>query len=184
MMFTDTVGFTGLGRRDEGLKMRLLGEQRGLVRPILARHRGREVKTTGDGFLVEFSSAQDAVRCSLDIQSSLFASNAGRPEGEQMFVRIGIHLGDVIHQGTDVAGEEALQVLTKLEERAKSRYVPSYWIAVIYNGLRDRDQTISWLRKAFDERSSWLVWAKVEPRFDWLRGDADFESMLGSMKFP
>jgi tetratricopeptide (TPR) repeat protein len=79
---------------------------------------------------------------------------------------------------------EALEVLDKLIERSKERYVPSYWIAVIYNGFRDRAEVIKWLNKAFDERSSWLVWCKVEPRFQWLRGDPEFESMMKAMKFP
>lgn len=78
---------------------------------------------------------------------------------------------------------EALQILENLKERSKSKYVPSYWIAVIYNGFRDREQTIAWMRKAFDERSSWLVWSNVEPRFAWLRDDPDFASLMNEMKF-
>ena len=80
-------------------------------------------------------------------------------------------------------GTEARVVLDKLAERSKTRYVPSYWVAVIYNGFRDRPQTLHWLRKAFEERSSWLVWSNVEPRFDWLRGDPEFGSMMKAMKF-
>ncbi|HET9591000.1 MAG TPA: tetratricopeptide repeat protein, partial [Anaerolineales bacterium] len=80
--------------------------------------------------------------------------------------------------------DEAIEILEKLMERCRSRYVPSYWIAVIYNGLRDREQTVAWMRKAFEERSSWLVWSNVEPRFAWLRGDPDFASLLNAMKFP
>jgi hypothetical protein len=54
-------------------------------------------------------------------------------------------------------------------------------MAVIYNGFKDRDQVIAWLRMAFEERSSWLVWSKVEPRFAWLQDDPDFASMLNEM---
>jgi len=78
---------------------------------------------------------------------------------------------------------EALQILENLKERARSRYVPSYWIAVIYNGFRDREQTVAWMRKAFDERSSWLVWSNIEPRFAWLRDDPDFAALMKAMKF-
>jgi adenylate cyclase len=80
--------------------------------------------------------------------------------------------------------DEALSILENLKERSKSRYVPSYWIAVIYNGLRDREQTVGWMRKAFEERSSWLVWSNVEPRFAWLRDDPDFAALMNAMKFP
>ena len=75
-----------------------------------------------------------------------------------------------------------MQILEKLKDRAKSQYVPSYWMAVIYNGFKDRDQVVAWMQKAFDERSSWLVWSKVEPRFAWLRDDPDFASLLHEMK--
>jgi TolB-like protein/Tfp pilus assembly protein PilF len=80
--------------------------------------------------------------------------------------------------------DEAMQILENLKERSTSRYVPSYWIAVIYNGFRDREQVIAWMRKAFDERSSWLVWSNVEPRFAWLRDDPDFASLMKAMKLP
>jgi adenylate cyclase len=79
---------------------------------------------------------------------------------------------------------EAMAALAKLEARAKARYVPSYWIAVIYSGFMDREHTLPWLKKAFEERSSWLVWTNVEPRFDWLRGDPEFAAMMESMRFP
>ena len=80
--------------------------------------------------------------------------------------------------------ERALQILEKLKQRSKDQYIPSYWIAVIYNGFRDKEQVIVWLQKAFEERSSWLVWSNVEPRFAWLRDDPDFVSLLRAMKLP
>jgi adenylate cyclase len=80
--------------------------------------------------------------------------------------------------------DEAMQILERLKEKAKSQYVPSYWIAVIYNGFRDKEQVVAWMRKAFDERSSWLVWSNVEPRFAWLRDDPGFAALMQAMKFP
>jgi class 3 adenylate cyclase/tetratricopeptide (TPR) repeat protein len=74
--------------------------------------------------------------------------------------------------------DEADKVMQKLVERSKTTYVPSYWIAVVYNGFRDRENVLAWLEKAYDERSSWLAWVKVEPRFDWLRGDPAFDSIV------
>src|SRR3990172_7329334 len=117
IMFTDMVGFTTLAQRDEALAMQLLDEQRGIIRPLLAKYRGREVETTGDGFLVEFASSLGAVRCAVEIQSTLKQLNEDRPEGERILIRIGIHLGDVIHRGTDVAGD-AVNVASRIEPLA------------------------------------------------------------------
>ncbi len=117
IMFTDMVGFTSLAQKDEALAMELLGEQRRLVRPMLARHKGREVKTIGDGFLVEFASALDAVRCAVEVQTFLKNTNDARPDAKRIWVRIGIHLGDVIHSGTDVAGD-AVNVASRIEALA------------------------------------------------------------------
>jgi tetratricopeptide (TPR) repeat protein len=78
--------------------------------------------------------------------------------------------------------EEAERVLEALNERSKHQYVPSYWIAMIHVGLGDKDEAFSWLERAIQERSSWLAWAKVEPRFDSLRSDARFNSLLLRMR--
>ncbi len=114
VMFTDMVGYTSLAQRDEALSLSLLDEQRRLIRPILASHEGREVKTIGDAFLVEFGSARDAVNCAVEIQSALKGLNLGRPKEQEIKVRIGIHLGDVFHQGTDIAGD-AVNVASRIE---------------------------------------------------------------------
>jgi len=92
----------------------------------------------------------------------------------------------MLGHGLAAAGreEEAIHILKQLKERSSSQYVPSYWITVIYNGLKDREQVITWLQKAFQERSSWLVWSNVEPRFAWLKDDPDFISLMEAMKFP
>ncbi|MCI4356317.1 MAG: tetratricopeptide repeat protein [Thermoplasmata archaeon] len=75
-------------------------------------------------------------------------------------------------------GPEAHEILRQLEERAKATYLPSYWIALIYTGLGETATALTWLERAADERSSWLVWIKVEPRFDRLRSDPRFELLL------
>jgi tetratricopeptide (TPR) repeat protein len=80
--------------------------------------------------------------------------------------------------GTAGKKDEAEKILGKLTHRSRNQYVPSYWIAMIHIGLGDKDNACTWLERAFQERSSWLVWAKVEPRFDTLRTDPRFDSLL------
>jgi len=116
-MFTDMVGFTALAQRDEPLAMELLQEQRRLVRPILAKYNGREIKTIGDAFLVEFDSALEAVRCAVEIQTGLKEENARREKEHAISIRIGIHLGDVIHDGADVGGD-AVNIASRIEPLA------------------------------------------------------------------
>ncbi|MGA7923904.1 MAG: tetratricopeptide repeat protein, partial [Thermoplasmata archaeon] len=73
---------------------------------------------------------------------------------------------------------EARELLTRLLQRSRRQYVPSYWIALIHVGLDDRDRAFTWLERANRERSAWLAWAKVEPRFDRLRTDVRFPRLL------
>src|SRR5207244_5385761 len=106
IMFTDMVGYTALSQKDEGYSLQLLKEQRKLVRPFLPKHSGREVKTFGDAFLVEFASALEAVRCAFDIQQALHELNSGRRPAGRVLLRIGVHVGDVVHSQNDVNGDD------------------------------------------------------------------------------
>ncbi|MCI4335997.1 MAG: tetratricopeptide repeat protein [Thermoplasmata archaeon] len=76
---------------------------------------------------------------------------------------------------------EAREILTKLLDRARTSYLPSYWIALIFTGLGETDAAMTWLERAAQERSSWLVWIKVEPRFDALRPLPRFQSLLSRL---
>ncbi len=117
IMFTDMVGYTALGQRDESLSLRLADEQRRLIRPILKRHEGREVKTMGDSFLVEFSSALNAVRCAYDIQRTAREYNISQPEDRRVHLRIGVHLGDVTDSHGDISGD-AVNVASRINHLA------------------------------------------------------------------
>lgn len=114
IMYTDMVGFTSLGQTNEPLSLELLEDQRRLVRLVLRAHNGREVKTMGDAFLVEFLSALDAVRCACDIQKKIHEFNDSRPEGERIHLRVGVHVGDVIESNGDISGD-AVNVASRVE---------------------------------------------------------------------
>ncbi len=117
-MFTDLVGFTRLGQRDEEVALRLRREHQELIRPRVTAHGGREVKSLGDGLLVEFPSAVESVRCAVEIQESVARRNA-RPEAtEPIVLRIGIHVGDVVQEGTDIVGD-AVNVASRIEPLAE-----------------------------------------------------------------
>jgi adenylate cyclase len=116
-MFTDTVGYTASTQADEGRTLDLLRQQAELVRPLVAVHQGREIKSTGDGFLVEFDSALKAAQCAVNIQRRLYERNA---EGglAPIQIRIGIHLGDVVQSGTDILGD-AVNIAARIEPIAE-----------------------------------------------------------------
>lgn len=105
IMFTDVVGFTALSQEDERGAIALLEKHNELLRPILSTYHGREVKTIGDSFLVEFDSALEATECALEIQDRLKAFNGEARPPRALEVRIGIHVGDVIVQDGDVFGD-------------------------------------------------------------------------------
>src|SRR5712671_3314741 len=105
IMFTDMVGYTALAQRNEALALELLEEHRRILRSIFPRFNGTEIKTIGDAFLVEFQSALEAAQCAIEIQRTLAKRNHDVAGDRRIEVRIGIHVGDIVHREGDVYGD-------------------------------------------------------------------------------
>jgi adenylate cyclase len=118
IMFTDMVGYVALTQSDESLAMRVLVKHNQLLRPFFHKFHGKEVKSIGDSFLVEFESVLDAVKCAVELQSFLHDYSLSSTEEWKIKIRIGIHLGDVIHQDRDVFGD-AVNIASRIEPVAE-----------------------------------------------------------------
>lgn len=115
IMFTDIANYSSLSRDNEPLALTLLEEHRDLLRPIFAKHGGREVKTIGDAFLVEFLSALEAVACAIDIQQVLNERNLANALERNIQLRVAVHLGDVEHKDGDVYGD-AVNIASRIHD--------------------------------------------------------------------
>src|SRR5436189_656433 len=103
-----------MGLDEEGTLARLKTVRKAFVDPTIASHRGRIVKTTGDGMLVEFASAVDAARCSVEVQRAMAEQNADVPQDVRIEYRIGIHVGDIIIDDNDIFGD-GVNIAARLE---------------------------------------------------------------------
>jgi adenylate cyclase len=116
----DIAGYSRLmGADEEGTLARLRAHRRELVDPKIAEHRGRIVKTTGDGMLVEFGSVVDALSCATEVQVGMAERNAEVPSDQRIDFRVGIHMGDVVVEDGDIFGD-AVNVAARLEGLAQS----------------------------------------------------------------
>jgi TolB-like protein/class 3 adenylate cyclase/Flp pilus assembly protein TadD len=114
----DIAGYSRLmGVDEEGTLRQLKAHRKELVDPKITEHRGRIVKTTGDGMLVEFVSVVDAVRCGVDIQRGMAERNSGLPADKRIEFRIGINVGDIISDSNDIYGD-GVNVAARLEALA------------------------------------------------------------------
>src|SRR5215469_12638532 len=119
ILAADVAGYSRLmGEDEEGTHERLKAHLGELVDPKITEHRGRIVKNTGDGFLAEFASVVDAVRCAVDVQRGMVDREPEVPEQRRIRFRIGINLGDVIAEEHDIFGD-GVNVAARLEAVAE-----------------------------------------------------------------
>lgn len=136
VVVADVVGYSRLMELDEeGTHARLNVLQRNLLKPKISEHRGRIIKNTGDGALVEFVSVVDAVRCAVEIQREMIDRSADFPEDRPIVFRIGVNLGDVIVESGDIHGD-GVNVAARLEGLAEPGGVCISGTA--YDQVRDR----------------------------------------------
>src|SRR5882762_5531602 len=136
ILAADVAGYSRLmGADEEGTLERLKALRRELLDPKIAEHRGRIVKTTGDGLLVEFASVVDAVRCAVAVQQAMPEQNTGVATGSRIELRIGINLGDVIVEGDDLYGD-GVNIAARIEALADPGGV--FVSNTVHDHVRDR----------------------------------------------
>src|SRR5271168_947886 len=120
IMAADVVGFGRMTGADEDRTLaRLRSLRSDLIDPTVAVHNGRVFKRTGDGILVEFRSAVDAVRCAIEVQNAMVERNAGVAEDRRIEFRIGIHVGDVVEERDGDLMGDSVNIAARLEGIAK-----------------------------------------------------------------
>jgi adenylate cyclase len=120
ILVADVVGYSRLASADEEGTLARLRTLRGdLIDPAVAAHRGRIVKRTGDGSLIEFRSVVDAVRCAIGVQNGMVERNAGVAPERRIEFRVGIHLGDVVEEADGDLMGDAVNIAARLEGVAK-----------------------------------------------------------------
>src|SRR5262245_44856018 len=118
ILAADVVGYSRLMEQDEaGTLAALQARRKEILQPVVARHRGRVVKLMGDGVLVDFVSAVNAVECAVELQVGMHAANADLPQDRHIVWRIGLSLGDVLVEGLDLYGD-GVNVAARLEALA------------------------------------------------------------------
>src|SRR5215510_12323740 len=106
ILAADVLGYSRLMEQDEASTLAALkSRRREVLEPLVAKHQGRIFKVAGDGVLVEFASAVNAVQCAIDLQNGFASANASVPEGRHIALRVGVSLGDVIIEGSDLYGD-------------------------------------------------------------------------------
>jgi adenylate cyclase len=132
ILVADVVGYSRLAGADEDRTLsRLRGLRSDLIDPAIGAHRGRIVKRTGDGSIIEFRSVVDAVRCAIEVQNGMIERNAGLPPERRIEIRVGIHLGDVVEEADGDLMGDGVNIAARLEGIAKPNAIclseQAYW---------------------------------------------------------
>nr|WP_244426027.1 adenylate/guanylate cyclase domain-containing protein [Sinorhizobium fredii] len=118
ILAADVVGYSRLMERDEkSTHTLLMGRWKEVLEPLVALHQGRVFKRTGDGVLVEFGSAVNAVECAAALQQAMAAANRDIPEDQAIVLRVGVNLGDVMVEDSDLYGD-GVNVAARIEALA------------------------------------------------------------------
>src|ERR1700735_4081478 len=116
ILAADVVGFSRLaGANEDRILARLRTLRSDLIDPTIAVHKGRVVKRTGDGAIIEFRSVVDAVRCAIEVQNAMAERNSGAPEDRRIEFRIGVHLGDVVEEYEGDLMGDGVNIAARLE---------------------------------------------------------------------
>lgn len=119
IVFTDMVGYSALAQTNETLALDLLSQQRKIVRSLVPKFGGKEIETIGDAFFLEFESALDASRCAFEIHKAIREHNTSAAAEQHIHLRIGIHIGDVVHMENKVHGD-GVNIAARIEPLADS----------------------------------------------------------------
>jgi adenylate cyclase len=159
ILAADVAGYSRLmGADEEGTLARLKAIRREVADPRIKEHRGRIVKTTGDGMLLEFASVVDAVRCAVEVQRAMAERNADVPPDRRIELRMGINVGDIIKDGRDIYGD-GVNVAARLEALAEPGGICVS--GVVHDQVRDK------LEVAFDDLGDQQVKNIARPVHVW-----------------
>ena len=175
IVFTDIVGYSAFSEQNEALAMRLLDTHNSLVRSVMERHGGREVKTMGDSFLVEFPSALEAVRFAIEAQDEFTRSARDGRSDETISVRIGVHVGDVINRDGDLFGD-AVNIASRIVEVAQGGEVciSGDVYDQVHNKVSVRFEKLP--PRMLRGIGSGVDLYRLAPQADWTRGAYDVEA--------
>ena len=155
ILAADVVGYSRLMEQDEaGTLATLKTRRQDILVPVVAEHSGRIIKVMGDGVLVEFASAVDAVQCAVELQRGFLGANEGVPETSRIVLRIGINLGDVIVEGSDLYGD-GVNIAARLEALAEP--------GEIYVSASVQEQVTGKLSLGFDDLGEHALKNIVKP---------------------